>query len=371
MLKLLKSPRVLLAAAVTLAIAVPFAAGVTYADNSVQSATVTITDSGFSPAVVNLATGGTVAWVNQTNNVHTVTTTNSNPAPFDSGGLTPQQTFSYNFTLPGTYVYTSATDCLHANSTPGFGCMTYQINVGASPQPSGTPVTTPTAVPVPAGPPVVQNANIAITDSGFSPGVVTLDVGGTITWANKGNNVHTAVSGQISPGPPTLVNGNGPVLSSSPQPFDSGGLGPGQTFSVQFPVIGTYTYTSGTDCGPANSNNTVFNCSGPYTISVVNAPVGANAAAVAPPFSGPTILIKDSDGFEPNNLTIKAGQTVTWLNLGTTAHSVVGDPSVTPPFNSGGLGSGSDFTVTFQTPGTFHYSSSADSGRFAGTIVVQ
>lgn len=345
-----------------------------------QSAAVSITDSGFTPATVNIGIGGTVTWTNNGNNVHTAQSTNNpntnqatqNPAPFNSGGLGPGQTFSFVFPQAGLYTYSSYPDCIHDNSTPGFACTTYMVVVGtpAAATPGGGTPASPTPLTVPVGQTVNQNATVNISDSGFNPPQVTVLVGGTVNFLNQGTNVHTAVSGAIQPGPSLLVGNSGPVLSSTPLPFDTGGLAPGDAKQFLFPTIGTYTYSSATDCLNGN-NNPAFNCSGPYTINVVQAPVGAQTSAAAPPFSGPTIYIRDS-GYDPGNLTIKAGQTVTWLSLTLTAHSVVSS-DMNPPFNSGGISAGTVFTVTFQTPGTYHYYSTADpaGSPYSGTITVQ
>jgi plastocyanin len=370
-----------MAAAVSLTVA-GLAPAATYADSTSQFVPVTINDSGFSPATVNIAVGGTVTWTNKGNNVHTAQSTNNpnatvgggpqNPAPFDSGGLWVGQTFSFVFPQSGIYTYSSYPDCMNNNAAPGFSCATYMVVVGTTPAatPGGGTPASPSPITVPIGQTVNQNAVVNISDSTFTPPQVTITAGGTVHFVNQGTVTHTAVSGSIQPGPPVLVGNSGPALSSSPPPFDTGGLGPGQSQQVLFPVIGTYTYSSGTDCQNGNTNP-AFSCSGPYTINVVIAPVGAQTSAAAPPFSGPTVYIRDS-GFDPANLTIKAGQTVTWLSLSVGAHSVVSSDA-NPPFDSGGLTAGSTFTATFQTPGTYHYRSTADpSGSpFSGTIVVQ
>lgn len=370
---------VLLAAATVLALA-GLAPVATYADSSVQSAAVTITDSGFSPATANVSVGGTVTWTNKGNNVHSAQSTNNpnatqgnpNPAPFDSGGLGPGQTFSFVFPQAGVYTYSSYPDCMNNNSTPGFSCTTYLVIVGTPPvaTPGGGTPASPSPITVPVGQTVNQNATVSISESGFSPAQVTIVAGGSVNFVNHGSNVHTAVSGAIQPGPPVLVGNSGPVLSSTPLPFDTGGLGPGESKLIVFPTIGTYTYSSATDCQNGN-NNPTFNCSGPYTLDVVQAPVGAVTTAAAPPFSGPTIYIRDS-GYDPASLTVKAGQTVTWLSLSTTAHSVASS-DMNPPFDSGGITTGGTFTVTFQTPGTYHYHSTADpaGSAFSGTVTVQ
>lgn len=71
----------------------------------------------FIPAQVTIASGATVAWRNTSLLVHTVTADPDkaarpestalpeDAAPFDSGDIVPDGTFSHRFTVPGTYRY--------------------------------------------------------------------------------------------------------------------------------------------------------------------------------------------------------------------------------------------------------------------------
>lgn len=57
--------------------------------------------------------------------------------------------------------------------------------------------------------------------------------------------------------------------------------------------------------------------------------------------------------YQPAQLTVAAGQTVTWKNSGLGPHTVTADAG---QFNSGVLQSGETFSYTFATPGTYAYS---------------
>jgi plastocyanin len=336
-----------------------------------QNVSVAISDSGFSPAAVNLPIGGTITWTNQGTVVHTATATPasggntiSTPAPFDSGGLGPAQSFTWTFTRAGTYVYTSAADCLHGHSTVGFACTGNTITVGNQPAttvaapglaPGIGPAPTAGPAPVPASTTVQQSGAINISDSGFSPATIAITTGGTpstggsITFTNTGTTMHTAVSGSVQ-----MDNSR-----DAPEKFDTGGLLPGDSKTFNFINPGAYVFSSAPDCMNGNHNPN-FNCSGPYTIRIIaKAPIGATTGAVAPPFSGATVYFREATGFDPGSITVKAGQTVTWLNLTTSAHSVVSDTPA-QPFDSGGIGDGQTFSVTFQTPGTYKYHSSTE-----------
>jgi len=59
-----------------------------------------------------------------------------------------------------------------------------------------------------------------------------------------------------------------------------------------------------------------------------------------------------SRAYQPQALTIEAGQTVTWTNRGFTPHTVT---ALGGEFDSGRLNVGESFKVTFSTPGTFAY----------------
>ncbi|HLG69821.1 MAG TPA: hypothetical protein VK009_05290 [Chloroflexota bacterium] len=352
-----------------------------------QNASVTITDSGFNPPQVNIPVGGTVTWTNSGTRVHSATTKpttpgtpqSPTPATFDSGGIGVGQSFSWNFTIPGTYIYASQPDCLNGNVVAGFTCTGYSVVVGspstavAGAAPSAAPSPS-TQAAAPAGTTIQQTATVSITDSGFSPANVAVATGGTgstagnVTFVNNGTKIHTATS--------TVIKLTDP--RSAPQVFTTGGLMPGQSKTFTFIYPGTYQFTSDTDCQNGNTSTT-FDCSTPYTITIMPGPVGGSVSAVAPPFSGPVVYWRDPAGYDPQSLTIQAGQTVTWMNLGSNVHSVVSD-SASMPFDSGGLGVGSVFTATFNNPGTYTYHDSTQpiwtgnqitGYQFSGTIVVQ
>ena len=59
--------------------------------------------------------------------------------------------------------------------------------------------------------------------------------------------------------------------------------------------------------------------------------------------------------FNPTNLTVPAGTTVTWQNGSATTHTVTSATGSTQSFNSGNEGAGGTFTQTFNTAGTYHY----------------
>ena len=75
--------------------------------------------------------------------------------------------------------------------------------------------------------------------------------------------------------------------------------------------------------------------------------VGATPA----PSSNPTVTIKD-DAYSPAQLTISAGQTVTFVNNDDDAHTVT---SSAGDFDSKGMDTSGVWRHTFTKPGTYKY----------------
>jgi plastocyanin len=80
-----------------------------------------------------------------------------------------------------------------------------------------------------------------------------------------------------------------------------------------------------------------------------------------------TIEIKDF-GFNPQTLTVKSGETITWINRDEEPHTVV---SVGKKFQkSSALDTDEKFTITTGAPGTYEYFCSVHP-KMTGTIVVE
>ena len=71
--------------------------------------------------------------------------------------------------------------------------------------------------------------------------------------------------------------------------------------------------------------------------------------------------------FTPNPLTVKAGATVTWVNMDDEPHTVVSNTAL---FRSGALDTKESFSFKFAQPGTYHFTCSIHP-RMVGIIVVQ
>jgi plastocyanin len=90
---------------------------------------------------------------------------------------------------------------------------------------------------------------------------------------------------------------------------------------------------------------------------------GATTTAVQ---SGEQVTISNL-AFDPQSVTIKVGEAVTWANEDSMTHTVVADGG---EFQSENLASGFAFTFTFDTAGTFAYHCSIHP-TMTGTVVVR
>lgn len=109
----------------------------------------------------------------------------------------------------------------------------------AIPQP---PKPTATAVPAPAAPQPATTNVVRMTDQfTFSPNVLTITRGSTVVWKNSGVQPHT-----VTCDPAKAMKKADVSLPGGAQPFDSGFVMGGQSYSHTFTVAGTYRYV----CAP-------------------------------------------------------------------------------------------------------------------------
>lgn len=88
-----------------------------------------------------------------------------------------------------------------------------------------------------------------------------------------------------------------------------------------------------------------------------------------------TVNATDTLRFDPTSVTIRAGDTVTWRNPGTVAHTVTSDGDGGARIDDE-LPAGGVVTMTFTTAGTFEYfcrfhASEGSRSGMVGTVVVQ
>jgi plastocyanin len=102
-------------------------------------------------------------------------------------------------------------------------------------------------------------------------------------------------------------------------------------------------------------------------------------AAVAPrdalrgsPASATTAAARvsiDNFVFNPKELVVTAGATVTWVNTDDVAHTVT-STAAPPLFDSKSLGSAAEFSFEFKTPGNYEYFCKAHP-YMTGKVIVQ
>lgn len=86
------------------------------------------------------------------------------------------------------------------------------------------------------------------------------------------------------------------------------------------------------------------------TIAATLALLGLAAASTAATDANVSIVYR---AYQPSDLTIVAGQPLTWTNSGLGPHTVTSDAAL---FDSGRLEAGATFSYTFTAPGTYLYS---------------
>jgi plastocyanin len=129
---------------------------------------------------------------------------------------------------------------------------------------------------------------------------------------------------------------------------------------------------------PAQNDHTMYDPATPVTFTVTvsadatPAPMASPAAlAAGPSADAVTVQMTDQLRFEPEDVAIAVGQTVTWVNASAIPHTATGDPVKNPiaqahpeyaqlpaeaePWDSGLLQPEESFTYTFSVPGTYAY----------------
>jgi plastocyanin len=117
-------------------------------------------------------------------------------------------------------------------------------------------------------------------------------------------------------------------------------------------------------------------------------PLSVNAAdlplTVAPTAEQPAVVDMVGTRFAPETITVRVGQTVTWRNTSSVAHTVTADPARASnpanvelpagaaPFDSGTIQPGSQYQYTFTTPGEYRYVCLPHEGAgMVGSVTVQ
>lgn len=95
-------------------------------------------------------------------------------------------------------------------------------------------------------------------------------------------------------------------------------------------------------------------------------PATPKTTSTSPSGTSSSVTVKMVDfAFQPANLTIKTGTTVTWVNNGAVAHEPAGTG-----FDTGPIQPGQNASHTFNTAGTFPYKCVIHPTIMTGTITV-
>ncbi len=234
------------------------------------------------------------------------------------------------------------------------GCYGPTTSPNATIQPTGgTPsstASTATGTATATASTTVATVNtVNITSTGYDPAIISVPSGTTVTWTNTDTVSHT--------------------VKSKTGDFDSGSVSGGQRFSWTFNTAGSYDYgdtnnasMSGTVIVTSTGNVAVTGTS--YATPVTT--VTGTATAFPTVVTANTVKITSS-GYDPAIISVPIGTRVTWTNTDTKSHTVT---SNTGDFDSGSLGSGSTFSWTFSTSGSYDYGDSNNASMGGGTVIV-
>lgn len=101
--------------------------------------------------------------------------------------------------------------------------------------------------------------------------------------------------------------------------------------------------------------------------SSTNEPVVTQAPTTQEQTESSTEVTIENFSYSPATITIKAGDTVTWTNNDSVAHTATADDE---SFDTGLLEKGQSTSVTFDTPGTYTYHCTPHP-NMKGTVVVE
>ena len=175
---------------------------------------------------------------------------------------------------------------------------------------------------VPAG-----SAEVRIVDDdedGFQPGTITVDAGQQVTFVNLDDEAHTATGAN----------------------FDTGIMQPGQLVTITVDEPGSYPYSC--QIHPVMTGQLeVRDAEGRVPAS----PEAATPAATPAAGADAEVTIVNFD-FEPAEIEVAAGTTVTWMNEDQVSHTATSDEGV---FDTGTLSQGESGSYTFDTAGRYGY----------------
>jgi plastocyanin len=172
---------------------------------------------------------------------------------------------------------------------------------------------------------------------GFQPSTITVNLGQQVTFVNPDDDPHTAT-------------GAG---------FDTGIIDPGQQATVSFEEAGSFPFAC--QIHPVMTGSVQVRDAGG---AVPGTPAASPAASPAAGATADVTIV--GFAFDPAELRVVAGTTVTWTNRDSVPHTATdGDGS----FDTGTIDGGASGSHTFDAPGTFDYVC-AFHPNMTGTVIV-
>jgi plastocyanin len=365
------------------------------------AAAVTIANFAFAPAELAITAGTTVTWTNNQIAPHTVTADMG--GLFDSGILNQGQTFSHTFNEPGEFPY-------HCEVHP---TMMAVVKVTAAAAPSAPPAPAATETPAPQ---LSGSSSITMDNLAFSPAELTVAAGTLVTWTNAQAGVpHTTTadggqwdSGRMetgasfsfmfsTPGDYTFfcaihparmrgvvhVTGDAPVaqqtltiteLAFTPAEFTIPAGGAVTWNHMQDGVRHTITAdTAGQfDSGALTAGQSfsfTFNTPGEYAYHCAIHPARMRGVVKVVPAVQQTLTITEL-AFNPSELDIAPGTTVTWTNAQPNVRHTSTSTTTPSVWNSAVLSTGQSFSFTFTVAGEYAYRCAIHPARMQGIVRV-
>jgi plastocyanin len=226
----------------------------------------------------------------------------------------------------------SAAAMLHACGGGGAAPLAEPNPPDSGTPPAGTPPATPPATQPPTAAPSV--ATVTTPNRTFSPTPVTIAANGTVTWQAVGDR-HEIV-----------------FIGGTPPDGNIGELEPGSSASRKFTTAGTYEY----ECLRHRDKG-------------MRGTVVVQGSAGTPPSGSTASVTTPNATFNPSEVTIPAGGSVTW-QFSEARHNVTFQGAAPTGGNIPDQDPGTSASRAFATAGTYNYVCTRHSGM-TGRVTVQ
>jgi plastocyanin len=308
-----------------------------------QEVAIEIVDNSFSPNKITVPVGATVVWTHKGQKPHTVT---ADDGSFDSGKLENGASFKQTFAKAGTFPYFCQFHGGKGSEGMAGAIVVTDQSAAAQAPPAAVQPTADHSHPADGA------VAVEIGDNTFTAKEISIPVGGTVTWAHKGQRKHTVTADDGS--------------------FKSDTLEAGATFEQHFDKPGTYAYYCEFHGGPGGGGMSGVIKVGDGGNAQAAPPAPTEAAAAPPPApAAVTVSMKDFE-FAPLEIKVKAGTTISWKNDGAKPHSAT---AVDKSFDTAIFQPGETKSAKFDTPGTFKYycqlHGTPDGNGMVGTVIVE